>query len=179
MADTNQEMDWTVNKSPPFSQQNLDRDYMFFMTPILPKTKTVAFQIPVASSHWAINGKTPFSKLVDWSSPVFGSEETPMDTESYRMPCPGDSGSGSFISTVVQGNYQSIELSVRKVLVAVFRQGHGGDFADDNGQLHLTPCGSFVRRGYLNDLNEDTRDNGVSTGILWPPIPQWINARIT
>ena len=62
-----------------------DPSYMICMNSKLPKTKIVTYKQKSGSP--------------DWANPQFDHHNAPSEIESYRVPCPGDSGSGQIFST--------------------------------------------------------------------------------
>ena len=167
--------------SPPkyyTSFPNWNSNYLVFMKPVLPETRTVTFKNPV-TPHWDMVFKRWKPALVpQWKIPIFGEEDTPSKIDSYIGPCSGDSGAGNFIANVCENNPKTAE-SFRFILVAVYRSTFDFGFEDSSGEIHPVPCGTHT----YDEINEcgvkgiiDIK--AVATSITWPKILRWIKARM-
>ena len=104
-----------------------------------------------------MNSKLPKTKIVtykrksgsepDWANPEFAHHEAPIEIESYRGPCPGDSGSGQIFSTQYTDRQTRVEHK-KFVLSAVLTTKSKDHFYVKKfffrEKSYRLPCGAYT-----------------------------------
>ena len=142
-----------------------DPSYMICMNSKLPKTKIVTYKQKSGSP--------------DWANPQFGHHNAPSEIESYRVPCPGDSGSGQIFST----QYTDLQTRVEHkkfVLSAVLTKGVYDNFYVKKfpfkEKSYRLPCGAYT---YSKKQGKYIKGTSMSQSTTFPEIFNWIKGKIT
>ena len=142
-----------------------DPSYMICMNSKLPKTKIVTYKQKSGSP--------------DWANPQFDHHNAPSEIESYRVPCPGDSGSGQIFST----QYTDLQTRVehKKFVLSAVLTTKGKDpfyvkkffFREKSYRL---PCGAYT---YSKKHGKYIQEMSISQKTTFPEIFNWIKRQIT
>ena len=131
--------------------------------------------------HYCMKSKLPVTETITIDPDTLpryqnDKEEVIRPRSVYISSCLGDSGAGQFISNGVNLKEGTIQNDPRYVLAAIDSYSHADQFADENGEMHRLPCGTYTyyhpSRDYLREYDL------VSESITWPKSFKWIKQKL-